>query len=423
MNVLSERKGFFLIVGFGLLFAKPLEAETPAPFPYVWGKAYHILPQTHSDESGYFSLCEGLDGKLYIGTAKYGENSFLVEFDPKTEQQRIVIDTHKVCGLEATGYAAQAKIHTRNFVGPSGKIYVGSKQGYRKKGDTSEYPGGYVMTYDPKTGVAENLGMPYPGQGVIDVVADEERGLLYVVTCEDPHWILYDMKTRKYRELGTLLTPYATTLIDRKGRANAITKNFKLARYDPHSDEVKIRDIKLNGEVFMRTNDASIPAWNLASDGKTAWLILLNDPTLIEINLLSWGKSVRAKSHSKMVEGKHPDSRCALSIAPDGKIYAAVRVDNDTGFGKSYLHNLARYDPKRKMMEDLGVLVVENPDFFDFSPGPDGKRKPWSHGFHKLPDGTLTPLHVHMALLAASDGTIYTTIIYPFTLLRIEGIR
>jgi len=40
--------------------------------------------------------------------------------------------THKLVGLplEPTGYAAQSKIHTRNFVGPSGKIYVGSKQGY-----------------------------------------------------------------------------------------------------------------------------------------------------------------------------------------------------------------------------------------------------------------------------------------------------
>ena len=47
-----------------LATAAPVRAEggaapqpPPAP-PYVWGKAYHILPETHSDESGYFSLCE-----------------------------------------------------------------------------------------------------------------------------------------------------------------------------------------------------------------------------------------------------------------------------------------------------------------------------------------------------------------------------
>ena len=43
--------------------------------------------------------------------------------------------------------------------------------------------------------------------------------------------------------------------------------------------------------------------------------------------------------------------------------------------------------------------------------------------FHTLPDGTLTPLHVIMALIVAHDGTIYATTIYPFTLLRIAAER
>src|SRR6187551_121777 len=113
--------------------AQPKEAPK-APFPYVWATAYHVLPGTHTDESGYFSLCEGKNGKIYVGTAAYGFNAYLVEFDPKTGKQRIVIDVNKTCGLTTLTkptYAAQSKIHTRNFVAPSGKIYVGSKQGYR----------------------------------------------------------------------------------------------------------------------------------------------------------------------------------------------------------------------------------------------------------------------------------------------------
>jgi hypothetical protein len=95
-------------------------------------------------------------------------------------------------------------------------------------------------------------------------------------------------------------------------------------------------------------------------------------------------------------------------------------VDNDTKFGSGYLHHLITYDPDAKKMTDHGVLAVKNPDYFDFGPGKDGKQKPWTHGFHKLPDGTLTPLHAHMALIQAKDGTFYATIIYPFTLLKME---
>jgi hypothetical protein len=124
-----------------------------------------------------------------------------------------------------------------------------------------------------------------------------------------------------------------------------------------------------------------------------------------------------------MLQGKNPDSRCALSIGPDGRVYALIRVDNDTKFGAGYLHHLTRYDPKTRKSEDLGVLAVQNPDFFDFGPGPGGKPKPWTHGHHKLPDGTLTPLYSHMAMIVGKDGTIYVTIIYPFTLLKIAPIR
>src|SRR5206468_9979195 len=69
--------------------AKPKPAKLP--YPYVWGKAYRVRPDTHNHESGYFSLCEGLDGRIYVGTAKYGENAYLVESDPKNEKQSIVI--------------------------------------------------------------------------------------------------------------------------------------------------------------------------------------------------------------------------------------------------------------------------------------------------------------------------------------------
>ena len=108
-----------------LLLASPaLAPAATAPFPYVTAKAFHIPPETTTEESGYFSLCEGRNGKIYIGTAAYGRNAYLVEFDPATEKMRIVLDAHKLVGLPLTptGYAAQSKLHTRNFVGPSGKI-------------------------------------------------------------------------------------------------------------------------------------------------------------------------------------------------------------------------------------------------------------------------------------------------------------
>ncbi len=363
---------------------------------------------------------------------------------------RIVLDTHKLVGLplEPMGYAAQSKIHTRNFVGPSGKIYVGSKQGYpsaaeKKSGKIPTYRGGYVMTYDPATDKGENLGMPMPlgdkrlpadvteGEGVIDVTADEARGLIYVITCEHQHWMVLDTKhpDKGYRDLGPILRDQPNTLIDKLGRATAITKDYEVARYDPATDKVTVDPLLVDGKPFLELvgPKAIHPDWRLAADGRTAYLQLLNELRLFQVDLgEAAGKPVVARSRGNRVEGKNPDSRGSISIGPDGRVYSSIRIDNATGFGTGYLHYLVRYDPGTKQMANLGVYAVKNPDFFDFK-GPQasnryGKVRP-RHGFHTLPDGTLTPLHVILATIVARDGTICATPLAPYSLLRVAAVK
>ena len=174
-----------------------------------------------------------------------------------------------------------------------------------------------------------------------------------------------------------------------------------------------IQDIVVDGELWRRPDNSSIPTWQLAADGRTAYLVLMNDARLIRLDLRD---PAAAKRVGTMVPGRHPDSRGALTIAPDGRVWSLVRVDNESGFGTGYLHHLAVYDPASGKIDDRGVLAIRNPDYYDFA-----AKKPDSHGFHRLPDGTLTLLHVHMALMAARDGSLYATSIYPFTLIRIPA--
>lgn len=439
-----------LVAGGLALAPNAFAGPAKAPFPYVQAKAYHIPPETTTEESGYFSLCEGRNGKIYVGTSAYGRNAFLVEFDPATEKMRIVLDTHKLVGQKTTGYAAQAKLHTRNFVGPSGKIYVGSKQGYLspaeqatlKRGEkVPVYRGGYVMTYDPAKDTAENLGMPMAlddkripkgrteGEGVIDVTADEERGLIYVVTCEHQHWMLYNVKTKTYRELGPILRDQPNTIIDAQGRGAAITADYQVARYDPAKDRVTVDPLRVDGKPFAEYLGAKRvhPDWRVTPDGRTAYLQLLDDLRMFRVDLTSAsGEPVIATNLGERIKGRGPDSRGSICLGPDGRVYSAVRIDNTTKFGNGYLHHLVRHDPRTRAMEDLGVFAVRNPDFFDFkgpqAKNPDGSLRP-RHGYHTLPDGTLTPLHVIMAMIVARNGTIYATTIYPYTLLKVETVK
>ncbi|MEO6908647.1 MAG: hypothetical protein ABI210_12235 [Abditibacteriaceae bacterium] len=411
------------------------EPIAKAPFPYVWGTAYHILPETTSEESGYFSIAEGHNGKIYVGTAKYNHDAYLVEFDPQNETQRIVVDTNKVNGLTATGYAVQAKIHTRNFVAPSGKIYVGSQEGYRTiPGDVSIFPGGYVMRFDPATGKTESLGQPFPqngntpGKGVIDVVADEARDILYVVTTKDlenkgkSYWFIGDIKTKTYRPMNLEVTNYATTLMDAQGRANVITADSQIATYDPQTQKITLRDIIIDGKKWSHTNGA-IPVWQLTPDKKGAYVVYLEGDSKLHYFDFSGDGPVQGRVLATMLEGKDFDHRSSLTVAPDGRVYALYATENTTGFGNFQLHHLTRYDPKLKKAEDLGVLAVKNPKFFDFRPEVQrpGAAPYTFNGFKNLPDGTLVPTTVHQGLIAAKNGDLYALILYPYTLLKIEG--
>ena len=105
----DTRAGFWLLLVIVLLAgSQPASADGPGkpaatklPYPYVYGKAFHILPKTHQG-SGYFSLCEGLDGRVYVGTAKYGEKNP----DPYAiygyEAMSLFLDTCKELGADCT---------------------------------------------------------------------------------------------------------------------------------------------------------------------------------------------------------------------------------------------------------------------------------------------------------------------------------
>jgi len=417
---------------------------------YVWARAQHIPPETTTAESGYFALIEGRNGKIYIGTAAYGRNSYLVEFDPAAETMRVALDSHRVLGLplEPTGFAAQAKIHTRLFVGPSGTIYLGTMHGYpiateRKSREWATYSGGYVMTYDPATGQARNLGQPLPkddrrlrawpdprkhGEGVQDVVADETHGLVYVVTTVGGYWMVGQIAhpEKGYRILGLTLSDRTNTIIDSWGRATVVAREWFLARHDPRTGATTLDEIVLDGrplrdQVVGESSSADLlrlADLRLAPDGRTAYLFrrLGDDLRLIVLELGGRaGRPVRARSIPTPFAEKKPHSRGTLAVAPDGGVYADVWVENR--------HHLVRYDSRREVMDDLGVIAVRNPDYYDFD-GPAAVNEygeaRYRGGFQRLPDGTLMPTDNILALHAAHDGTLYATVLYPFTLLRFE---
>src|SRR5207245_5862483 len=111
----SADSGTLLIVSSGV-------AADKAAMKWIKSTAYVVPKETATEGEGYFSIIEGHNGRLYIGTHANAVNSWLVEFDPAAEKMKVVTDAHKAIGKDLRGFGAQAKIHTRNNTGASGKI-------------------------------------------------------------------------------------------------------------------------------------------------------------------------------------------------------------------------------------------------------------------------------------------------------------
>jgi streptogramin lyase len=404
-----------------LVSVLPTGAQEPER-KWLLAHAYKIPSEYTNQESGYFSIVEGKNGRLYIGAAKYGVDAYLIEFDPKAEAMKMVMDVHKVIGSDAKGFAAQAKIHTRNNVGASGKIYVGSKQGYPEKGEKrSDYPGGYVLTYDPKTGKSEHFGIAKAGHGIISVTPDEGRGLVYISTCSDDrpidhtHFMILDLAKKTYRDLGDLEHPYAFVVLDNKGRAYHPVRGGQIARYDPEADKLEKLNVTIDDKPAPMeiTKDGAILNWEMSPDKKRLYAVEMSTNALYSFDLTAAGDKVPGVSHGELLAGaKQTDCR-AMCVGPDGRVWAAV---TQQGTPDGPVLHLVSYKPGDKAPRDHGPVGIANPDYTPFT-DKDGKPLPWHHTVRKAKDGTLAPWQP-MGVCAAADGSVYIMTIAPFTLLK-----
>lgn len=400
--------------------------------PWLWSKAHRIPRHTTSEESGYFSLVSGPDGTLYIGTAKYGENAYLVEFVPRSGKMRVVVDAEKAIGKDAKGFAAQSKIHTRNQVGKSGKIYFGTKQGYLRDGETRDlYPGGYPMVYEPRTGKTRVYGIPVPGHGIISVTPDESRGVAYVSTCDDArpiestHFLILDLEDGTYRDLKDCRHMYAFIVLDHLGRAYHPVLGGTIARYDPEREELDLLSQTVDGapptpESLLAHPESQPINWEVSPDRKTLYAVAMSGNALIRYDLTAPGDTLRGQRIASLVDGAEKTDCRALGVGPDGTVWAGVAA---TMPGAEQRLRIVSYRPGEAATFDHGPIAISNPDYT--SPR-DAEGKPLSHqhGVHRVtPDGPLVPRHVIMAICAPAADRVYVTTLYPFTLHEFKGIR
>lgn len=411
-----------------LMLMAPLSASAAEPAKPKWvpSTAYCVPKETATEGEGYFAIIEGKNGRLYIGTHANAVNSWLVEFDPKAKQMQIAVDAHKAIGTNAKGFAAQAKIHTRNNTGPSGKIYFATKQGYPDKTEKrTDYPGGYPMVYDPETKKTKVYPIPVPHQGIISITPDESRGVAYLSTCSDErpessHFGILDLKTGKFRDLLDTHHVYAFIVVDYLGRAYHPILGGDIARYDPHTDKLERLKQTIDGKApgdksYFAHKDSHPINWDITPDGKTLYALPMSDNQLYSYDLTASGDVLPGKSCGKLIaDAKTTDCR-GMCVGPTGVVWATVTESKD---GVNWNH-LVSYRAGDAAPTDHGLVAVRNPDFTEFK-DKNGKELPFHGGLIKAPDGTTTTRYVTLGICQAQDGAVYVLALHPYMVLQIQ---
>ena len=408
-----------------------VQAE-PMPEKWIEATAYVVPKETATEGEGYFAIIEGHNGRLYIGTHANAVNSWLVEFNPAAEKMKIVVDAHKAIGKDLKGFGSQSKIHTRNNTGKlTGKIYFGTKQGYpNAKEKREDYPGGYPMVYDPKTGTTKVYPIPVPHHGINSITPDESRGVAYISTCSDHRpgpgensiFLILDLKTGKYRELMDTEHFYGFIVVDYLGRAYHPILGGDIARYDPATDKLERLKQTIDGKpptdaTRLALNPKPDPInWDISPDGKTLYAQPMRGNSLFAYDLTAKGNTLPGRSLGTLIPGAKSTDCRAMCVGPSGSAWCAVteRVD-----GINLLH-LVRFRPGDKAPVDLGAVAVRNPDFTEFA-SQDGKQLPFHGGFPKLKNGKTITRYVILGVCETKDGNVNILALHPYSVLQVRA--
>ena len=408
-------------------------AAEPMPKKWIDATAYVVPKHTATEGEGYFSIIEGHNRRLYIGTHANAVNSWLVEFDPAAEKMKIAVHAHKAIGKDLGGFGAQSKIHTRNNTGKlTGKIYFGTKQGYPAAGEKREdYPGGYPMVYDPSTGETKVYPIPVPHQGINSITPDEKRGVAYISTCSDHRpgpgenavLLVLDLKTGKYRELIDTEHYYGFIVVDYLGRAYHPILGGAIARYDPATERLERLTQTIDGQPPSEATRLALTKprpdpinWDISPDGKTLYALPMSGNGFYAYDLTAKGSALPGRSLGILIPGAKSTDCRAMCVGPSGTAWAAITESVE---GIRLLH-LVRYRAGDNAPVDLGVVSVRNPDFTPFT-DEAGKTLPFHAGFTKLTNGRTITRYVILGVCESKDGNVNIMALSPYSLLQVRA--
>ena len=219
------------------------------------GVRQHRYPLRHSHNAIWDSAV-GPDGKLYYGlateiaTAGYVR---LCSYDYHTEEVKELFRVEDVIIPQDRAIRA-SKFHSSICFMPDGKMIMTTHTTDKSPRHPTWMPvayyhhlwdgfaGGNIILYDPKTGKAENLGIPVPHESIYGALYEPAHNALFFLGFLRGHLYRFTLEDRRVQDLGKVSETYSFRLVlGKDGHIYSASRTGHV--YRVRTDTLEIQDL------------------------------------------------------------------------------------------------------------------------------------------------------------------------------------
>lgn len=240
-----------------------------------------------------WSITTGRDGNIYIGVCcelTGGQSVFIVQYDPVKNKLEYLLEAGQVLGesLEPER-APYSKIHYCLLPHSSGKLYCAT----HCSGPPLNHPiwrtwntwddfermhsGFHIFSFDPKTEEVEDFGIMSPNEGSRAAALAEKRGLIYGISWPRDHFYVFDIKNRRYRDLGRIGDINAQVVfIDQQENGYTVDDLGYIVKYDAEENRLIHLNVRIPKDPDSPSEQRSAYDVTPSPDGRSVYGTIWN---------------------------------------------------------------------------------------------------------------------------------------------------
>jgi hypothetical protein len=225
----------------------------------------HAFPRAEGNED-YNSCWDGdigPDGTFYFplsSEAGKSGHTKLVRYDPDSNA---IVDCFRAGDLVLPHprHLPASKLHTSiNFL-PDGRVIATTHSTDRAKQHSEwmpfghhnhvweGFPGSHILVYDPRTGQAENWGIPVPRESIYGAKYDPGHDALYMIGFMRGHIYRYSLRSKQVKDLGKAAELFCYRLaLGADGNIYGVTKTGFAFRVNTETEELEDLNFRIPEE-------------------------------------------------------------------------------------------------------------------------------------------------------------------------------